>query len=349
MTAKGDVSNGSRSRKDWWDELAQIIVEFGARFLCGDFNMGLFSVIPELRARGFQINLAAWYCWQQNLETHVRADSCGMFFIGPCQGIRICLCPSLCGISVDPRPEKCSMVMETICNSEGKQTQQRPHSLPTYDFVGQGYPLTSYRPTEPDQQMVFLKWTFTVALSSLSSVVTENVRNAVDNRRWFPFRVDTTIGRESWQWPVLPVFKQKLVSIDLFDPQKEFFKRGAHMPLMSFMGGSQDTRRTQGALRRRAVKASLRGFAVERRQPLQPKAEGKSDGREDPEGKGNGGGPPVVAGYWEKHHPWQWIGQLRDGTPNSFDSGASSTGWSSYSWYTHGGGVSTAVVQNTDI
>ena len=151
MTAKGDVSNGSRSQKEWWDELAQVIVEFGARFLCGDFNMGLFSVIPELRARGFQINLAAWYCWQQNLESHVRADSCGMFHIGPCQGIRICLCPSLCGIDVDPRPDKCSMVMETIVNSEGKQTQQ-PHSVPTYDFVGQGYPLTSYRPKEPDNK-----------------------------------------------------------------------------------------------------------------------------------------------------------------------------------------------------
>ena len=59
MTAKGDVSNGAHSKKLFWDELAQTIVEFGARFLCGDFNMALRSVIPELRARGFQINLAA--------------------------------------------------------------------------------------------------------------------------------------------------------------------------------------------------------------------------------------------------------------------------------------------------
>eukprot|EP00959_Pyramimonas_sp_CCMP1952_P228768 4783376-Pyramimonas_sp.AAC.1 len=48
--------------------------------------MALFLVVPELRARGFQINMAAWYPWQQQHERFVRADSCGIFRIGPCEG-----------------------------------------------------------------------------------------------------------------------------------------------------------------------------------------------------------------------------------------------------------------------
>ena len=171
----------------------------------------------------------------------------------------------------------------------------------------------------------------------------ENVANAIGNRKWFPFPINTKTGKASWEWAKLPTFKQKLVSIEKFDPQKQFFKRGAHMPLMGFMGGSLENRRSPAAVRRRAENADRRGFGWEKRHPLQPKAEGKGDGREDPGGKGKGGGPPVVTGDWEKHPPWQWIGPLRDGNPNSFDSGASSTGWSSNAWCTHGGGVSTVL------
>ena len=349
MTAKGDVSGGSTSRKLFWDELAQHIVEFGARFLCGDFNMALFSVIPELRARGFQINLAAWYCWQQSLESQVRADSCGMFHIGPCTGIRLCLCPSLCGISVDPRPDHCSMMMKTLPDSEGKGKQtQEPYSLPKFDKIGQGFPLTSYLPKVDEQKEAFLKWTFTVALSPLSSVVTDNVKLARDNRRWFPFPLDTTIGKESWNWPALPPFRQKLVSTELFDPQERFFHRGAHMPLMGFIGSSGDNRRTPEAQRRRTFKATLRGqWQVEKRQPWQPKAEGKGNDREVPGRKGKGSGQPVVTGYWDKCYPWQWIEPGLDGSsppeaPLRWEQ-QSSTGWSSNSWQTHGGGVSEVV------
>ena len=59
-TAKKDVKEGAAASKKFWDTLAIYLVEFGARFLCGDFNMALFCVVPELRARGFQIYMAAW-------------------------------------------------------------------------------------------------------------------------------------------------------------------------------------------------------------------------------------------------------------------------------------------------
>ena len=97
-TAKRDLKSGATAYKRFWDVLAQHMAEFRPSFLCGDFNMALFAVIPELRARGFQISLAAWYCWQNELEGHVRADSCAIFRIGPCQGIRMCFDASVFGL-----------------------------------------------------------------------------------------------------------------------------------------------------------------------------------------------------------------------------------------------------------
>ena len=58
-TAKRDTLGGGNAAKKWWDILARYLAEFSPRYLCGDFNMALFCVVPELRARGFQINLAA--------------------------------------------------------------------------------------------------------------------------------------------------------------------------------------------------------------------------------------------------------------------------------------------------
>ena len=97
-TAKRELQSGAAAYKRFWDLLAKYIAEFRPSLLCGDFNMALLAVIPELRARGFQVSLAAWYCWQNNLETHVRADSCAIFRIGPCQGIRMCFDASVFGL-----------------------------------------------------------------------------------------------------------------------------------------------------------------------------------------------------------------------------------------------------------
>ena len=50
QTAKKEVSNGAVSLAKFWDELAAYIVEFRGRIVAGDFNMGLWMVIPELRS-----------------------------------------------------------------------------------------------------------------------------------------------------------------------------------------------------------------------------------------------------------------------------------------------------------
>ncbi|MDA8609573.1 hypothetical protein N9L19_01505 [bacterium] len=88
-TAERELNSGAAAYKRFWDVLAKCMAEFRPTFFCGDFNMALFELTLELRARGFQISLAAWYCWQNDLEAHVRADSFAIVRIGHCQGIRM--------------------------------------------------------------------------------------------------------------------------------------------------------------------------------------------------------------------------------------------------------------------
>ena len=71
-TAKKEVKEGAHAYNSFFDELARSMAQFQCRFLCGDFNMALYAVVPELRrrrrARGFQINMAAWYCWKDSIR-----------------------------------------------------------------------------------------------------------------------------------------------------------------------------------------------------------------------------------------------------------------------------------------
>ena len=68
MTAKKEVSDGAQSLKRFWDEIVGDITKHGVRIFTGDFSMQLFSAVAELRARGLQANLAAWYPWINHLE-----------------------------------------------------------------------------------------------------------------------------------------------------------------------------------------------------------------------------------------------------------------------------------------
>ena len=86
VTAKKDVENGSKSIKAFWDLVAGYIMEFAVRLMTGDFNMALWFAVVELRARGIQANLAAWYPWKKSGEAEIRMDSCAIIVIGPAVG-----------------------------------------------------------------------------------------------------------------------------------------------------------------------------------------------------------------------------------------------------------------------
>ena len=61
----------------------------------------------------------------------------------------------------------------------------------------------------------------------------------------------------------MPFSRQKLVDTHLFDADT-YFSRGAHMPVMLFIGERNRTRRSPEARARRAEKAVVRGFHRER-------------------------------------------------------------------------------------
>ncbi len=72
---------GSGKLAMWWDSLAGLLRQYDVKVLMGDFNMAFFQVIPQLRSRGVEINLAAWYPWKSDIIGSPMADSGGIFMV----------------------------------------------------------------------------------------------------------------------------------------------------------------------------------------------------------------------------------------------------------------------------
>ena len=303
QTAKKEVSNGAVSLAKFWDELAAYIVEFRGRILAGDFNMALWQVIPELRMRGLQVNLAAWYPFHAPFETATRIDSTAIFIVGPVDGIRKIFDASALGISpaqpsaTDFRgggdmPAGWKLKEKVEKGQDGRELRSK-HPVPNCPIVGSGYPLTSYRPQNASRISTMVRWNFQPAIDN-ESAVAEVVEARRRDRDLFPKMsfLPEMPGGQSEHWPPMPLVEQKLVGTQMFDPDNEFFRRGAHMPLMIFVGGNKDTRRSEEATRRRAA----------RRQKVDGKWQGKGKGGEtDSRARGSGrwtGGESRASNSW---------------------------------------------------
>ena len=95
----------------------------------------------------------------------------------------------------------------------------------------------------------------------------------------FPFGVKTDMGSSSWGWGEDVQCKQKLADFTAFDPQQQFFKRGAHAPLMIFLGSHNQQRRSRAAIESRNKKADQRGWTWHRRHQDKGKGKGKGKGK----------------------------------------------------------------------
>ena len=163
-TAKKECNEGASAYKAFWDELAFHLVQYGARILIGDFNMAFFCVIVELRGRGFQINMAAWYPFYMKVKRQMRAESCGIFSIGPLTGVRLIYDCGVFDIPPPPRTPNNSMVMEELKDEHGKVMSMEPYK--THEYViqdgqkVQGYRLKSYQPEMKTRRAQYLKWNF---------------------------------------------------------------------------------------------------------------------------------------------------------------------------------------------
>ena len=105
------------------------------------------------------------------------------------------------------------------------------------------------------------------------------------NREVFPFGVSTSTGSSSWTWREDVLSKQKPTDFKEFDPQREFFACGAHVPLMIFVGTQSESRRSIERWIGRNAAADKRGWTFQRRQTT-AKTKGGGKGR----GKGQSSG-----------------------------------------------------------
>ena len=86
--------------KQFYDTLAELIMEYKVRLVNGDFNMDTIRAISELRARGLCVNVSAWYPWFKNGgdfheqekclgNPQVQLDSVVIMVVGPNSGVRL--------------------------------------------------------------------------------------------------------------------------------------------------------------------------------------------------------------------------------------------------------------------
>ena len=264
-TAKTYIERGL---KKFWDELVAYIIQFGARVLAGDFNMALWEVIPELRARGVHVHLAAWYPWQGPHEQHIRIDSLAIFIIGPVAGIHKMFDASVLEIrggGGGEVPREWKLAEEVIHDPDGGQRscKRRPYAVQEFDYIGQGYALSSYMPVTKDgvRREQCVRWTFAITADWHSPAVAEIAHALKYDKAMFPFSVQSEKGLDSWEWPIMPVVKQKPVQTEMFDPTNKMFTKGAHMPVMVWFGGPEASRRSPHARIQRAIKCPRRGSA----------------------------------------------------------------------------------------
>ena len=236
-TAKKETKDPQATTKRFWDLLASYLLRYGVRLMAGDFNMSFLCVVAEMRARGFQINLAAWYPFYMTHQKEMMVDSCGVFVIGPWRGVRLNYDCSLFKIVAPVRTPNNSMVMEVIRDEHGKEINRKPYDLHEYLIIKrdqvQGYPLSSYLPKN-DAKEEHVRWTFDCVQDDQSAVAEQW---AATERKpcWYP-EANFDFAAESWDWPEMAPCSQKLVDYKKFDPDKTYFARGAHMPLMVFIG-----------------------------------------------------------------------------------------------------------------
>ena len=168
------------------------------------------------------------------------------------------------GLTQAPLPDNCKIMHQIVKTEDGQDEDLGPYPVESHRH-GQGYPIKSYLPENRVRKEKLIENSFTPAFS-WSAPAQEDMRRLALDKQYFPFGVDPTVGYYSWYLPEDKQSKQKLCDFELFDPDLTYFPRGAHAPLMCFLGRSSDGRRTEDARRRRYKKADIRGWPHERRQ-----------------------------------------------------------------------------------
>lgn len=229
MTAKNSSGGGfKKAHNTFWTLLASWIKEHDVRVLAGDFNMALWLVVPRLAEHGIHMQYVASYAWESLESPAVHVDSCGVFVRGSWSIKR-----SFEFEDFFPDPKILRAAMDRgrgeIYDSEAEDEADdyvpggeyaRPIYAKLHSFLkGQGFPITSY--LGPDG-------------------VKDTAEDAMRELLWVCF--NPTL--EDKQTAMFPRVKQKLLDPEIFDPRRELFAAGVHMPLLVYVGNGQPERGT---------------------------------------------------------------------------------------------------------
>ena len=90
-TAKRESGGGFRESWDkFWPFLADLLRNYNVSILCGDFNMSLLCLVPQLRNHyNIEEETAACYFWK-GLDGTPCVDSCGIWFVNCLGAYKLC-------------------------------------------------------------------------------------------------------------------------------------------------------------------------------------------------------------------------------------------------------------------
>ena len=107
-----------------------------------------------------------------------------------------------------------------------------------------------------------MRWTFTCPGHEKSAVAEQKEATKKAPHMYPAANFDR--AEDSRSWATMPISKQKLVMPEMFGVE-HFFHRGAHMPLMVFIGDKNRTRRSKEAFTNRNHDATRRQWDAKRR------------------------------------------------------------------------------------
>ena len=245
--------------------------------------MALFCVIPEMRARGILVNIAAWFPWKSMPVGSTKIDSMGIFIVGPCEGCRkIFDASTILPSAVVSHAVGASW--EVMYKSRGGGRSEKPanqrHELACSTRRGAGFTSESYQPKHDIRREKFIEWTLDPVINFESLSMQGPLLSGRNDRAAFPIALRSEQGMPTLNWAMLPPCQQKCCEMEKFDPDEELWDAGAHFPTMIFVGYRSQSRRSSSAVKRRQEKADKRGWTADRRHQ-------KGSGRDAPL-RGNG-------------------------------------------------------------
>ena len=324
-----NLPSKDRKLKEFYDKLAARIKQYQCRLVCGDFNMDTIRVVTELRCRGFCANVASWFVWnktggdfpKQNEEVlgsrHIQLDSVLIILIGPCSGLRLPFNESVFGMEPPDPPSvvaECCQMMTKKETQKGKVVSEKEYDLERYSSNGSGHQLSAYRPNCAKTKAELIKWMNT-------KMPYNHTTRAADDATFKEFRkwlkdnekqpavagykeVQTDIGYDTWLWPKFPTCKSKPQSIFYFNQLQKIFNGGSHIPIITFIGDSKDSRHGWQTRKNRDGKAANRGIGWDYASRKKREEEAKLKEQQQWNQSGQQGG-----GYQQHWQQWGWSPQ----------------------------------------